>query len=73
MGSTNIFRTTISTAITAPLINTAQLCLKLMGRGRWEWETFTGCTRAGTDDALMMKMGYFVTLDAESQDPSDVK
>ena len=37
-GSTNPYRTTFSTVITAPLINTAQLCLILMVRGRWEWK-----------------------------------
>ena len=44
----------IYTVITAPLINTAQLCLILMARG-------------------MIKMDCFVTLEAESRDPSDVK
>ena len=40
-GSTNPNRTTFLTVITAPTINTAQFCLKLMDRGRWERKTLT--------------------------------
>ena len=39
-GSTNPYRTAFSTVITAPLINTAQLCLIPMARGRWEWNLY---------------------------------